>query len=429
MLEALQNIVKIGDLRRKLLATFGILVLFRLVAHVPVPGVDFEALRQVLQTNQILDLLNLFSGGTLSRFSVASMGVYPYITASIVLQLVIPLVPSLEALTKEGEQGRQKLNQYTLWLTIPLAALQAYGQAVFLASNGVIKDFNLFRADTFLPTLTIIVAMTAGTMLLVWFGTLIDEYGIGNGVSIIIFAGIVARMPAILQQLLVGQNSLIGTAAFLIIGFLTVYGIVLVQEGQRRIPVQYAKRVRGRRMYGGVSTHLPLQVNMAGMIPLIFASSLLIFPSTVAAPFTTAATPWVRSLANGVLRVMDSRNPFFWVMEFILVVLFTYFYTIVIFGEQNIAENLQRNGGFIPGIRPGPRTKEYLNRVVTRITVVGALFLGTVAVIPYFVQLLTGVQNLTISSTALLIVVGVAVDTIKQLEAQLLMRQYEGILS
>ncbi len=432
MLEALRNAFKLPDLRRKILFTFAMLIIFRLAAHVPVPGVDRQGLIRLFETNQLLGFLNMLSGGAMRNFSVVAMGVYPYITASIIMQLLVPLVPSLEELSKEGEQGQRQINMYTYYMTVPLAMLQAFGQAAVLnrplpGGGTILQNFNLFEHP--LETLTVVIALTAGTMFAIWLGDLITEQGIGNGVSIIIFGGIVAGIPQNIGQLVAAGQT--GALIFLaVLTIVTVAGIVFIQEGHRRIPVQYGKRVRGQRLYGGQSTHIPMRVNTAGMIPLIFASSLLIFPATIAQMFQTSASPVVRSVANAIYNTFNTTGLSYWILYFLLVVAFTYFYTDVIFRQQNLPETLQKQGGFIPGIRPGRRTEEYLNAVLQRITLVGAVFLGVVAILPYFAQVFVGVQRtqLIITSTGLLIVVGVVLDTMKQLEAQLLMRHYEGFI-
>ena len=442
MIDALRNAFRLPDLRRKLLITLGILVIYRFAAHVPVPGINLQALSSIFESNQLLGLLNLLSGGALQNFSVMAMGVYPYITAQIIIQLLVPIIPAWQELSKEGDAGRQKLNQYTNWLTIPMAALQAYGQSSLLArpSGGaqVLTEFGIGQYP--LQTLVIVASMTAGTMLAIWLGQIITEEGIGNGVSIIIFGGIVAAMPQNIQRTAV-QGGITQLFVFAIVTVLTILVIVLVQEGQRRIPVQYGKRVRVMRgnrlmMVGGQSTHVPLRVNSAGMIPLIFASSFLIFPGTIASYFVNSANQVVAKIATAVYGFFSWDSWTYWILYFILVIAFTYFYTDVIFRQQNLAETLQRQGGFIPGIRPGPNTERYLNRVLSRITLVGALFLGGVAVLPWVVHLVFGgsgasrasTSTLLISSTGLLIVVGVVLDTMKQLEAQLLMRHYEGFI-
>ncbi|MCL5264318.1 MAG: preprotein translocase subunit SecY [Chloroflexi bacterium] len=429
MIQAMLNAFRLPDVRRKLLFTFGILVIFRFIAHVPVPGVDVAKLQQLFQGSQLLGMLDLFSGGAMTTFSIAAMGVYPYITSSIIMQLIVPIIPQLEELSKEGDAGRKKINQYTHWLTVPLAALQAYGTAALLQSQGIIPTFGLSGANL-LPTAAMILSMSAGTILLVWLGELITENGIGNGVSIIIFGGIVAKMPQMVGQMLTkattGEGNFFAPVAFGLLGLATIAAIVVVQEAQRRIPVQYAKRVRGTKMYGGGSTHIPLRVNSAGMIPLIFAMSIMLFPGTVASYFTASTEPFIASAATFVRDTFSPNAPVYWALYFILVVGFTFFYTMVIFQQQNLAENLQKYGGFIPGIRPGRPTAEYLGKITNRITWLGAIFLGVVAILPFFAQGLG--TTLILSSTGLLIVVGVVLDTMKQLEAQLLMRHYEGFI-
>jgi preprotein translocase subunit SecY len=434
MFDAVRNAMKLPDLRRRIFFTLGILLIYRLAAHVPVPGVDVVALEQLFSTtgggaaSGLLNLMDLFSGGALSNFSVVAMGVYPYITASIIMQLIQPLVPQLDALAKEGDQGRHKINQYTHWLTIPMAVLQAIGQGSIMAQARVLPNFNV--ADLFttnlLPTLSIIITLTAGTMFAMWLGELISEQGIGSGISIIIFGGIVAAIPQRIGQLMATNPTAL--ILFLIVTALTIVVIVYVQEGQRRIPVQYGKRVRGMKMYGGGSTHIPLRVNSAGMIPLIFAISILIFPGVIASYFQGSNVAWVKNLADGTVNLFSTNGWFYPLMYFLLTVGFTFFYTYVIFQQQNLAEVLQQQGGFIPGIRPGQQTERYLRGVVTRITVVGALALGAVAILPFFERAETATQTLILSSTGLLIVVGVVLDTMKQLEAQLLMRHYEGFI-
>lgn len=423
MLESLVNAWKLPDVRRKLLFTLGMLIIFRIIAHIPVPGVDPTKLAQLFQTNQLMGMLDLFSGGAMTTFSVAAMGVYPYITAMIIMQLLVPIIPSLEEVSREGGAGQQQINQYTHYLTVPLAALQAYGTGVLLQNQGILSNFGLGRGSL-LNTVAIIASMTAGTVLLTWIGELITEYGIGNGVSVIIFAGIVSRLPTIAGQSLVGGNPL-ALVVFTLMGVATVAAIVVVQEAQRRIPVQYAKRVRGNRVYGGQSTHIPLRVNSAGMIPLIFAMSIMLLPGTVA-NYLAVAPGWIGQVATTITTIFTTTSAIYWTLFFFLVVLFTFFYTWVIFQQQRLAENLQKYGGFIPGIRPGKPTEEYLNKVLFRITILGALFLGVIAILPFFVQGIS--TTLILSSTGLLIVVGVVLDTMKQLEAQLMMRNYEGFI-
>jgi preprotein translocase subunit SecY len=356
------------------------------------------------------------------------LGVYPYITASIVMQVLAPVIPQLQEMQKDGEAGRTKVAQYTRVLTVPLAMLQAYAQATLLAREGIISNFGLMSASTFLPTVSMILTLTAGTMFLVWLGEIITEKGVGNGMSLLIFAGIIARLPGSIGQSFVSGTSFLGLIFLGVIGLGMVASIIFINEGQRRIMVQYAKRIRGNRVFGGTTTYIPLKVNSSGMIPLIFAMSIMLIPGTIATYFTAAETEWVKSTAQFIARVFSSTGVVYWVLYFWLVVAFTYFYTAVVFQQQNLPETLQKQGGFIPGIRAGRPTADYLNRVVNRITLLGAIFLGVVAIAPYIAGVVTGIQVLTLSSTGILIVVGVVLDTMKQLEAQLMMRRYEGFI-
>lgn len=436
MFDAVLKAFTIPDLRRKLLFTVGILVIFRIIATIPVPGVNRAELRDYIEGNQLLGMLNLFSGSGLTNFSVVALGVYPYITASIIMQLMTPVIPRLNELSNEGQQGRNVINKYTHYLTVPLAFLQGYGQAMLFSRTSVggvplLEDFGLFDSDTWLSSLSLLLTMTAGTMLLVWMGELITEYGIGNGISIIIFGGIIASLPRAIGGLLTGgtiSENIIGSVFFVILALGTVVSIVFVNEGQRRIPVHYAKRIRGGRQYGGNTTFIPLKVNSAGMIPLIFAVSIMVMPGLIANFLASSNRDWVRDLGGDLQRIFSPNNLMYQVIYFLLVVLFTYFYTMVIFYQQKIPDNLQRQGAFVPGVRPGKATADYLQRVIQRITLVGALFLGAVAIMPYIATQITGIQSLLISATSILIVVGVAVDTMRQLEAQLVMRNYEGFI-
>lgn len=452
MLEAVVKAFKIPDLRAKLLFTFGILIIFRIIAHIPIPGITGDVkdrLANLISGNNapagstqgvggVLGFLDIFSGGSLSNFSIAATGVYPYITASIIMQLLQPIIPALERLAKEGERGRTIINKWTHVITVPIAALTAYGQIVLLKSQNVIQGTEKQRFSLFGPgsdpvlTIAVVLAMTTGTLLLVWLGELITEKGIGNGVSIIIFGGIVAGLPQRITQAgktSVGQN-IISIGIVALIGLLAIVGIIMVQEGQRRIPVKFPQRTQGSKVYGGQSTHIPLKVNSAGMIPLIFASSIIIFPTTVAGFFVRPGSDdWVSQAANWVVVNFGPSSILYQVLYFGMVVGFTYFYTIVLFNQQNITENLKERGGFIPGYRPGKPTTDYLLRVLNKITLLGALFLGIIAIMPFLIGVLVQTQVSTfLSSTSLLIVVGVAVDTMKQLEAQLVMREYQGIL-
>lgn len=429
MLQAAVNSFRLPDVRRKLLFTFGILIVYRIAAAIPVPFIDKAAFNQLLQQNNLFQLLSLFAGGS-GQISIVMLGVYPYITAQIAIQILQPVIPRLEELYREGgEAGRHRINQITRAVTIPLAMLQALGQGSLLASTGVIKNFGLFDVHTLPATLQFIITAAAGTMFLIWLGELITENGIGNGVSIIIFAGIIARVPGLVGTELQNNPFLVvelAVATAAIIG-----AIVFVQQAQRRIPVQYAKRVVGRRVMQGQSTYIPIMVNSAGMIPLIFAISIVTAPYIISSYFVF----WTKGIWYDISNFFyqnfqyNSLSPWYWLPYFLLVVGFTYFYTAIQFQQQRLPETLQKNGGFIPGYRPGQQTASYLERVVNRVTLVGALFLGAVALLPLFGKLvLNTTGNLTISATALLIIVGVVIDTMRQLEAQLMMRNYQSFI-
>ena len=428
LLQAMFDAFTLPDLRRRLLFTLGILIIFRFVAHVPLPGVDLAALRELFDRNQLLGMLDLFSGGAMRNFSVAAMGVFPYITASIVMQLLVPVIPRLRALAQEGEAGRHRINLITHWLTVPLAVLQGYAQIILLRGQNVIGQAEL------LPTVAMVLSLTAGTIFLVWLGGLITERGIGNGISLIIFAGIVAGLPEMVGRGFLAREDFGGLVAFIILGLALLAVIVIFTEAHRRIPVQYSRSImRSGRMYRqSGATHIPLRVNSAGMIPLIFAMAIMIFPGTIA---SYAARPPGQD-PNWANRLMEIFSPeaalplglIYWGLYFLFVIAFAFFYTTVIFQQMNLARTLQQQGGFIPGVRPGRSTDSYLNQVITRITWGGAIFLALVAVLPFLARHITDVGVLTLPSIGLLIAVGVALDTMKQIEAQLLMRRYEGFL-
>jgi preprotein translocase subunit SecY len=458
ILEGLRNAFRLPDLRRRILITILILVIYRLAANVPVPGVDRQVLRQVLDPSAsgaigtFANVLDLLSGGAVSNFSVLAMGVYPYITASIIIQLLTPIVPALEAIAEEGQAGRDKLNRYTYYLAIPMALLNAVGQINIFrdptTGQTIIPGWGFGPDSDVLLTMTVMAVMTAGTMFAIWLGELITEDGIGNGLSLIIFAGIVARVPFNVVRLVSTETGITirNIVIFVALTILTVLVIVAVQEGVRRIPVKYGKRVRGTKLYGGGSTYLPLRVNTAGMIPLIFAQSILTFPAILASFFRNSQAVWLANFMTWVSDIFGNQGGvsmggqlLYWIVYFAMVVGFTYFYTGVMIQNQNLADNLQKNGGFIPGIRPGKRTEEFINRVVNRITLVGALFLGGIAVLPGVVMIVmnlikqgsgTEVRNAlyVISGGGLIIIVGVVVDTLRQLEAQLVMRHRETFI-
>ncbi len=426
MLQAALNAFRLPDLRRKLLFTLGILVIYRFAASIPVPGIDQAAFNDLLSKYKIFQLLSLFSGGS-GGFSIVSLGVYPYITAQIAIQILLPVIPRLEELSREGEAGRTKLNQITRLVTIPLAMLQAYGQGVLISnSTSLLKNFGFFGGNVW-TTLGFMLVMTTGTLFLIWLGELITESGVGNGVSLIIFAGIIARLPSLVSEQLQASNLtlLVGIA---IVAVVVIAAIVFVQEAQRRIPVQYARRLVRGRMTQAQSTHIPLRVNSAGMIPLIFAFSIVTTPAIIASYFEPSSNTIVRNFATWIVNTFNQNNAIYWVLTFVMVFGFTYFYTTVQWQQQRLSENLQKNGGFIPGYRPGKHTEDYLNRVLNRITLAGALFLAVIATLPFLARPFTSANAFTLSSTALLIVVAVVLDTMKQLEAQLMMRNYQSFI-
>ncbi|HJP87749.1 MAG TPA: preprotein translocase subunit SecY [Candidatus Limnocylindrales bacterium] len=426
MFESLLNAFRAPDIRRRILFVLGILVVYRMLAQVPLPGIDRQALAQFFQNNSAFGILDLFAGGGLSQLSIVGLAMNPYINASIIMQLMTGVIPSLQALSREGEYGRQKINQYTRYLTVPMAILQAFGILSALNAQNVIigSDFGLGNPMSWVQMITLV----AGAVVLMWLGELITEKGIGNGISFIIFAGIVSRAPAGLAGLLAAPSAR-DIVLFAVIAIVAVMTIIYIQEGQRRIPIQYASRVRGRRMYQGGQTFLPLRVNLAGVIPIIFAISILAFPGQLAAYFSFSENEGVKNVAIFIGQVLSSTSIQYSILYFLLTVGFTYFYTAFTFKPDETAEQLRKNGGFIPGIRPGKPTQEYLGRVVSRITLAGALFLGIVAVAPVLAGVLDpNLQGIAIGGTGLLIVVSVVVETMKQIEAQLMMRNYEGFI-
>jgi preprotein translocase subunit SecY len=422
----MMDVWTLPDLRRRILFTLGILVVFRFITHVPLPGVDIAKLQQYFGTSPIFGMLDLFTGGAMEKFSIATLGVYPYITASIVMQLLVPVIPSLQALSQEGELGQQRINRITHLATIPLAALQSYAMIALLRSQGV-----TIASLTSLTIANIVITMVASTMFLVWLGELITERGVGNGISIIIFGGIVTDLPGIVGRGIIAATTGHpgGLIAYIILTLAMVVLIVVFVEAHRRIPVQYAQSTfRGGRLYRqSGSTYIPLRVNTAGMIPLIFAIALMQLPATIATYFMNPSTE-NPNFWNTIYNVFQSSTGIYQVLYFALVVGFTLFYTMVVFEQMNLPQTLQQQGGFIPGVRPGKATADYLNGIINRITFGGALFLAVVAILPFIATKITNISDLGIRSTAMLIAVGVALDTMKQLEAQLTMRRYEGFL-
>ena len=425
------QIFKLKDLRNKIIAVVLLLAASRIFAHVPIPGIDTENLRSFFEQNQLFGLLDIFAGGGLSNISLAMLGLAPYITASIIFQLLTILIPKLQELSKEGgEAGRAKINQYTRFLTVPLAALQAFGTIMLFSRGGgghlgggggligVLSPFEWFIT---------ILSVTAGSLIMMWIGELITEYNIGNGISLLIFAGIVAQLPQFVQQsaLTYDPSRLPTFIGFAVIGLLVIAGVVMITEATRNIPVSYAKRVRGNKLYGGVSSHLPLKVNTAGVIPIIFAISVLLFPGIIANFFVTANNATIAGFAQRIVDLFNNQT-FYGAAYFALVVVFTFFYTAIVFNPEEVSENIQRQGGFIPGLRPGSQTALFLDKVLNRITVTGAIFLGLIAVLPFLFQAFTNSGNLVIGGTSLLIVVAVVIETIKQIDSQLVAHDYEG---
>jgi len=413
--------VRSPDIRRKLLITAVILLVFRLAAHIPAAGIDKQSLQALFAGSPLLSLLDVFSGGTLANFSIMALSLGPYINASIIFQLLTFVIPSLEELSKEGEYGQEKINQYTRFLTIPLAALQAFGMYALIKSQGIV---------TTLPPLNLValvITMTAGTVFAVWLGELITEYGISNGISFLIFAGIVARLPVTLGQsvTIISPEDFMKTAVFLVLAIAIVGLIVFMNEATRQVPINYARRV-GRANIS--STYLPLRLNQAGVIPIIFAVSLVLLPSLVGQFLSGVDNVQIAQFASRITEAFNPQSLIYNIVYFLLVFGFTYFYTAVVFNPEKIAENLQKNGGFIPGIRPGIQTTKYLSAILNRITLVGATFLGMIAVLPSFFQNAVGVANLAIGGTGILIVVSVVLEFTREIEAQLVMRRYEGFL-
>lgn len=414
-------IFKTSDLRNKILFVLAMFLVFRITAAIPIPGIDIEKLKSFFENNQFFGILNIFSGGTLSNVSIVMLGVGPYITASIIMQLLTMIFPSLKELYfKSGQRGYQKFNNYSRLLTVPLAGIQAYGLLILFQRQGILPFFNFFD---FVSAISIAVA---GSVFLMWIGELISEKGIGNGISLLIFGGIIARLPQLFGQSIITyeKSQFFSYLTFLIVSLLVIAGVVWISEAQRNIPVFYSKRVRGNKMYGGVSTYLPLRINQAGVIPIIFAISILLFPQMLG-NFLALTKIDILIKFSSFLNNLFNNIWLYSFLYFVLVFLFTYFYTIIVFEPNAIAENLQRQGGFIPGIRPGPKTSEYIYKILNRVTLGGAIFLGLIAILPFVIKGITGFATLTIGGTSLLIVVAVAIETIKQIDAQLSMREYE----
>ena len=435
MFESMLNAFRAPDIRRRLLFVAGILIIYRALAHVLIPGIDPTSLNAKGADNSIFGLLSLFSGGDVRRMSIVGLGLNPYINATIIMQILQTTIPRLQQLSREGEYGRNKITSYSRWLSVPLAALQAYGILAFLqadlARQGITAYTTPFSFETY-QSWTQIIALTTGSIVLMWLGELITEKGIGNGISFIIFAGIVSRVPSTIGSFLSSPDWL-ELVVFGMVGILIIFVIIFVQEGQRRIPIQYANRVRGHRIYQGGSTFLPLRVNMSGVIPIIFAISILLFPLQIATYFKSSSVGVVSQISTGILYWLDTRGLLYLSLYFLLTLAFGFFYTFIVFKPDETANNLRKSGGFIPGIRPGQPTEDYLRRVAFRITLAGATFIAIVAVLPMVLAALPMFSNLNavgvgLGGTSILIVVSVVVETMKQLEAQLMMRSYEGFI-
>jgi preprotein translocase subunit SecY len=419
-MEKLSKIWKDREIRNSIIFVLAMLAIFRVAAHIPVPGVDPAVLRQFFASNEILGLLNLFSGGGMENFSIVMMGVGPYITSSIIFQLLGMLIPKIEEMNKE-EAGRQKINMWTRWATVPFALIQSYAMITLLrnSGSGILPDLPVF------DLVSIMFTVTAGTIFLMWMGELISEKKIGNGISLLIFAGIIAGLPTALQQIFVNYDPsmLFTLIGMVVIAIVTVVGVVIINEGERNVPIQYARQMRGNQTFGGSSSNLPLRVNMAGVIPIIFAISVLLFPSMAAQFFVHARSARIAEFAQWVISVFQNQLVY-GASYFVLVVAFTYFYTEIVFKPDQIAENLQKQGGFIPGIRPGRHTSEYLANTTHKIIFSGALFLGLIAILPLIMGYFTGIQSVAIGGASLLITVSVVIESVKQLEAKLSMKEY-----
>ncbi len=424
LLHPLLNAFKIPELRRKILITVAILIIYRVVAYIPLAGVDLEGLKTLFASSELLGLLDIFSGGTLANFSIIALGLNPYINASIIMQLLTMVFPKLEELSKEGDQGRQKINQYTRYLAVPLAVLQSIGMYTLLKSQGLIV------ATSPLAILSLVIGMTAGTIFLMWLGELLTEYGIGNGISLLIFAGIVARAPVVLGQTfsVVQQQEFLNLILFALAAVAVIAAVVFINEGRRQILVQYARRVNARGGAGLSHTYLPLRVNQAGVIPIIFAVSLVLIPVYGAQFLAQSSVQQLRVVGEWLAVNFQATSIGYNLTYFLLILGFTYFYTAVVFNPTKISEELKKSGGFIPGIRPGTATAAYLNYILVRITLAGAVFLGAIAVLPSLLSGFTSVTTLAIGGTSLLIVVSVVLDTVKQFESKLIERNYEGFL-
>ncbi|MGM0501339.1 MAG: preprotein translocase subunit SecY [Bacillota bacterium] len=418
MISALKNAWKVEELRNKILFVLLMIAVYRIGAQIPVPGINPEVLEKFFQGDGVLGFLNMFSGGALSKFTIFAMSISPYITASIVMQLLTVVIPKLEELSKQGQEGKKIITKYTRYATVVLGLIQGTGITMMIRNAGAIANDSLFNI------VTIVITLTAGTIFLMWLGEQITDKGIGNGISIIIFASIISRFPTAVintfEKLQAGAINFFNVLIFAVIAVVVIAVVIYIQQGQRKVPVQYSKRVVGRKVYGGRSTHIPMKVNQAGVIPVIFASSVLLFPATIA---RFIQHDWAQAISES----LTPGSPLYLVLFALMIIFFTYFYTAIQFNPIEIADNMKKNGGFVPGRRPGRPTAEYLDKILTRITLAGAIFLAAVAVLPNFVIGLTGIEA-RFGGTALLIVIGVALRTMQQVETYLLSRHYEGFM-
>ncbi|MBL7053926.1 preprotein translocase subunit SecY [Patescibacteria group bacterium] len=423
-LDKIRQVWQIKDLRKSILFVLAMLTIFRIAAHIPVPGVNVANLKEFFSQNEMLGMLNILSGGAMSNFSIVAMGIAPFITASIIMQLLTMVIPKLEEISKQGATGRQKINQYSRLLTIPLALLQSYGMIMLFrqSSSQIIPELTKFQMAN------VIIVMMAGTIFLMWLGELITEKKIGNGISLIIFAGIVEGIPISIQQTIVtfSKEQIINLSTITALALITILGVVFITEAQRNIPISYARRIRGNKMYGGMDTYLPLRVNQAGMIPIIFAISIVLFPGLIGQIMSRADSSFIAGIGQSMINLFQNQIVY-GVVYFILVVAFTYFYTSIIFHPKQISDNLQKQGGFIPGIRPGQPTSKYLSNISNRIMLAGAMSLGIIAVLPIITQNVFKVTTFVVGGAAILIVVSVVLETVKQIQAQISMHEYEGV--
>lgn len=429
-LSMLKKIWKTPDLRYKIFYTLALLFIIRVIAAIPLPNIDIDRIQEAIESNQSLQLFSIISGGNLERFSIAAAGISPFITASIIMQLLTMIIPSIEEMKKEGAQGQKKINQYTRYLTVPIAIIQSIGLIAFFSSSAAQGGQPIIEGLDLVDYTQMVLTMVAGSIIFMWIGELITESGIGNGSSLIIFLGIAGILPSTITNVLssASQYNRLAIWGLLILSIISVFLVVFVSEAKRVIPVTYSKRIRGNKPYGGGNSYIPLRVNSSGVIPIIFAISILSFPSLIANFFTQAKAQWIQDSANNVINFYNEQGFWYYLMYFVLVISFTYFYSVIVFNPEEVADNLKKQGGFVPGIRPGEATRQYLSMILNRLTFVGALFLGTVAILPFIIESFTGTTQSIVQGTSLLIMVSVVLETIRQIRSQFIMRDYEYLL-